>query len=76
MFTFAIHVAGSPKEYMDSLYIITATVAISVSYATITFKTTKLFAIFDVFEKSIDERKTRDTLSILNEKLIRRMNLL
>lgn len=54
---FAVHVADSPKEYMDSLYIITATVAISVSYTTIAFKTTKLFTVFSDIEKGIAERK-------------------
>lgn len=54
---FAVYVANSPKEYMYSLYNITAASAISVSYATITFKMTKLFAIFEVFEKTITERK-------------------
>lgn len=54
---FAIHVADSPKEYMDSLYMITGIVAISVSYATFTFKMTKLFAILSNIEKGIEERK-------------------
>lgn len=54
---FAVHIADSSKEYMDSLYIMTATIAISVSYTTVTFKMAKLFAIFEVFERTIAERK-------------------
>lgn len=54
---FAVHIADSPKEYMDSLYIMTATIAISISYTTVTFKMAKLFAIFEVFERTIAERK-------------------
>lgn len=54
---FAIYVADSPKEYMDSLYIITATGALFISYTTITFRMTKLFNFFGDIEKGIDERK-------------------
>lgn len=54
---FAIHVADSPKEYMDSLYIITAATALLISYLTITIKMAKLFDFFTNIEEGIHERK-------------------
>lgn len=57
LFIFAIHVADSAKEYMESLYIITATAALFTSYTTITLKMTKLFNFFDDIERNINERK-------------------
>ena len=56
---FAIRVANTSKEYMDSAYIVTATSALFISYVTLTFKTIKLFKFFDSIENFTNERKLK-----------------
>lgn len=57
VFLFVIYVAESANEYMHSFYILTATIAIYVSYVTVAYKTNKLFDIFSGIEKCIHDRK-------------------
>lgn len=50
-YTFAIHVANSPEELMDSFYIITEASAIFISYSITIFKMEDLFDFIDGCEK-------------------------
>lgn len=57
MFTFAIHSADNPGEYMDSFYVLTVSVTLFISYTNNIFRMKKLFDLFDNCEKVCDESK-------------------
>lgn len=58
-FIYAIHVADSLKEYMDSFFILVATGGVFISYTTITFGMTKLFDFLDKYEKAISQSESQ-----------------
>lgn len=51
IFTFAVHSAKSPEEYMDSFYILAVLFTIFISFLTTNLKMSKLFNFFDNCEK-------------------------
>lgn len=57
LFVFAFHIADSPKEYMDSFYVITVIMAIFISYTTAIYKMNNLFNFIDDCEKLYDDSK-------------------
>lgn len=57
IFIFVIHLADSPAEYMDSLYMSAVLLSIFVSYLTTIWNMTKLFGFIDNLQKFCNESK-------------------
>lgn len=54
---FLFRVANSSQEYMESVYFVTATTCIDLSFAHTIFITKKLFSLIDTIDELFNERK-------------------
>lgn len=54
---FLFRVADSSQEYMESVYVVTATTCITLSFAHTIFITKKFFSIIGTLDELVNERK-------------------
>lgn len=58
-FVYLIHVANTPRQSMDSIFMTTVGCLITISYISIAHRTTELIDFIDAFEQIINDSESR-----------------